>query len=408
MKNFGLLIFLLVPIILCDKAGAQTGTIKQLVPDADIAVVELAEGHELKTGTVFLASYEGKQCRLQVKSLNSKSATVSLSRCPFKESLRIGQTVEVALYEENVQDQNPPVGSSREPRSLFDLSVFPQKHQSYISAGYSSSETSSKIEIGNSLISKNDMKVRRLDYDIRYGLSDSLALGIAGSALIESENIFNYGPASTKNGQTERLSSGGLGDPTVLLGYRVLESSTAPYFNADVAFGYMMKLQEAKSATATSSGNDGRGGDGYYVKAHLSNRKEGKALGLFVEMQRLNRRMRKDPTGETEFTGGDSTVIGFQAQVEPTSNLALLGEASLMTIQMSQSRSGATLIESASLSTTGLKLGIKYFIQQERAIGYINVLNQPSFSYPITVGANKAFHGVDSSTRIELGVSVLF
>lgn len=82
---------------------ALAAKIKQYVSGQDQAIVELDSPEEAKAGDLLLATYNGKQCSLEVLKITERIAQVKTSDCPFRTELVIGQVLEKSLMDPEVK-----------------------------------------------------------------------------------------------------------------------------------------------------------------------------------------------------------------------------------------------------------------------------------------------------------------
>lgn len=383
--------------------------IKQLIVDSDIAVVTHEEADQLKIGNLLLASHEGKHCQMEIRSVEQLTATVSLGKCSFKNELRIGQELEVALFKaEPKVEEVAKVGPAKAPRSAFDISTAPNEGKSRLFLGYNTYESNTVTKVGSAILASSSSKTGMVGIQYAYGISDLLSLGFSETVLISEETTTKYGSASTRNGQKDNINSDGWGDPTIYLGYRVVDSKAEPFYNLDVNFGYLTKTHDAKSGTVNSKGVYGRGGTGFTLEMILSTQKAVANFGVYGKLQKYNTRVTKGSTSDSETKGGDQTILGVTGQYEPNERFALRGNFEIVSIQGATVSSGTSDIDIDSYSASLATISLHHALGSPQLIGALGYTLTSAYSAGAKAGTTKLLSEADSIGALRLGLDANF
>jgi hypothetical protein len=88
---------------------AHAATIKQLLNDQSLAIVELKNTEKVEIGENFLAADESYQCLLKVIKVENNLATISSAGCVRKDLLFVGKKIEKSLFNtELVKSETEP------------------------------------------------------------------------------------------------------------------------------------------------------------------------------------------------------------------------------------------------------------------------------------------------------------
>lgn len=102
----------IIVLLLIIQNSAQAATIRQLLNDQNLAIVELKNSEKIMVGENFIISENKNQCLLSVINVDQKIVTVSSKDCIDKSNLTIGKHVEKSLFDPNIIKQQPKVTSN--------------------------------------------------------------------------------------------------------------------------------------------------------------------------------------------------------------------------------------------------------------------------------------------------------
>lgn len=114
---------------------SQAATIKQLLNDQNLALVELKDKETAELGQNFIVSGDSGQCLLDVLNIDKNMVTVSTAKCSDKSILSIGKNIEKSLFpsellskssepkneNENNPTSPPPVVPTNEPLAIGNV-----------------------------------------------------------------------------------------------------------------------------------------------------------------------------------------------------------------------------------------------------------------------------------------------
>jgi hypothetical protein len=181
---------------------ANAATIKQLLNDQDLVVLELEKGETTAMGENFISSNEKTQCLVEVLSIKERIVNATSKRCNDKTSLSVGKKVEKSLIDPSNLKQEPaavqgnpssasppsqseppappaaqentsPIGPSR--IAPHDLNFWPKQNQLAVGAALASNKY--KIEnddTGFTLDSRYDL----LNVKLGFGFSNNFSAAI--------------------------------------------------------------------------------------------------------------------------------------------------------------------------------------------------------------------------------------
>lgn len=86
-------------MIFITQTIANAGTVKQLLNEQNLAIVELKNGEKIEVGESFIVLEDKNQCLLEVISVNKRIVTVSSKACEDKSILTLGKNVEKSLFD---------------------------------------------------------------------------------------------------------------------------------------------------------------------------------------------------------------------------------------------------------------------------------------------------------------------
>jgi len=110
-------------LIFVTQTSAFAGTVKQLLNDQNLAIIELKTGEKIEVGEKFIVSEDKNQCLLEVISISQKLATVTSKACTDKSILSIGKNVERSLFDPKLLQPEEKI----EPAMAKDLAIEKEK-----------------------------------------------------------------------------------------------------------------------------------------------------------------------------------------------------------------------------------------------------------------------------------------
>jgi hypothetical protein len=411
-------------LVMINSQMSHAASIKQLIVGESNAAVILTDEEKEKKYQFLLATFQGRQCRLPILSLQGNLAKVSTKDCPFRDQLVIDQIVEPPLIDEppseiknelkpttNLQVENgdrPDEAISKITRELKDLFYLPMQGQSLVNFSLSTRKFYQEVRVAGTLFFTDNVREESMELSYLYGITDNLAVGLTLPILLVGESDYKYGPASTVNGKSVNLVTDGVRDPTIEFGYRGLEQSNKSSMNLDVLFGYLAKTQEVKPATDDEKGNAARGGDGFKASLLLSRKMEQLSFLISIEHMSLNTRTEKSGATKIETSGGNQLTSQVSGQIELNESTAIEGSVGYISISSTDSKAGSSVITIGSYNLSTLGIGIKHSIVADRIFMRLGILHANSASTKITISNSALDASMDGHEKYIAGLTFLF
>ena len=106
----------LITMLALIQTTAQAATVKQLLNDQSLVLVELKKNENAAVGDKFIVGDDKNQCLLEVVSIDKKNANLSSKNCTDKSLLSIGKKIEKSLFDPSLVKQEAAATiSSSEP-----------------------------------------------------------------------------------------------------------------------------------------------------------------------------------------------------------------------------------------------------------------------------------------------------
>lgn len=113
----------MISMILVTQTSAFAGTVKQLLNEQNLAIIELKNDEKIEVGENFIVSEDKNQCLLEVISVTQKLATVTSKACSDKGILSLGKNVEKSLFDPKLLQTE----EKTEPALAKDLAIKKEK-----------------------------------------------------------------------------------------------------------------------------------------------------------------------------------------------------------------------------------------------------------------------------------------
>lgn len=172
-------------VVFTASVGASAGTIQQVLPQDGKAAIALEANEKYAVGDILLASSGTQNCPLKVESAADAYVVVDISRCSFKENLKIGDRVErsmIALADVPMSEESKAPAPADEKNT--SVSTNTEAKDSYLRFGvtaFYSASNNAKYD---------DLKVTSSSGtgygSAEFGLSDAVGIGVSVALLDEN------------------------------------------------------------------------------------------------------------------------------------------------------------------------------------------------------------------------------
>jgi hypothetical protein len=148
--------------------------------------------------------------------------------------------------------------------SIGNESFLPTIGEFFVEGDFIVTTAKAKIQVSGQTFSDNKLDASRLGYALGYGLFDRLSIGVSGNYILNSQTVYDYGPATALSGTSQTYKKVGPADADLRFIARLFEAGSND-IKIDLFGNYSPKMINAISATDTDKGNGGRGGSKYDV-----------------------------------------------------------------------------------------------------------------------------------------------
>ena len=302
---------------------AQAQTVKQILTEENKAAIQLEAEGGANAGDILLAtSADGKNCPLKVQSVNGTAAVVDLSKCTFKDQIKVGDHLEKSLIPASPSLPSTPaapiVNEHLDSNEFGDLGYLVPTGAVVATFGAQYSQSKTTVDLLTAPFFETKSSGTDFVYNIAYGIVDRWSLILDGRYNFQSGSDTSYFSGSTLNGTSEHTDSSGPSEPNLEFQYRAVEEKTSG-FNLDLLLGYSPKLITSKSATKTDKGNNGRGGDLITLSASAEKKMRVLEIAGSVEVRKYGKETTANATTGSESNADEHTNV----------NLTLIGRYSL-------------------------------------------------------------------------------
>jgi hypothetical protein len=337
-KTVSKVLALLILVISTAKA-AENLTVAQVVPEQHRAAVRLS-AIGVVVGDSLLATRNGQQCALQVISVSNGIATLNTAECSFEKHLTIGQALERSLISEAQQVEtitSAPVAISapssvpvamttptavsemkfEKPildqavcaRKVNDIIQMPCEGRAIVAPILYMQASSSETDF-----SKAENSTTAMGIDIEYGLSNRWSVGVDADAGINDQRK----RTSKSTGIERNFDYSGFTNPWLRTQYK-LQDQAIDSFDLAVSLGYSPDVVTAKSATLTTSGTMGTGGQRIQVDTSVARKIARNEFAASIGYTYLGVRTIDDEI-EVRETGGNTLALTLSARRAVSNN----------------------------------------------------------------------------------------
>lgn len=372
--------FLVCAILFFSFANAQSSSlnlkIKQILSEENIAVVTGDDLDMVEVGHIFLATFaDESQCSMSVKNKNEGYVTLSLNNCAKKNELRVNQSLEKSLYQNDIKASQPEVMKSPDlkvdsdssaisgsediqsvaritPVGLFDLSL-------------ETNVVNTKTDIKGVVSSNGRSNLAR--GEINYGVNGWLNVGLNASYIL-TKTIESPGADS--------ISGNGIQDPTMLVSVQPVKQTH------DRPFNIIAGMRHSPKVIANESGNGGKGYSSTQSRITVSRYLQSAEIGFSVLYNYYSEGSGKFKDGTSwDSTGYDGYLFGIYSQVRASSFLSFwggvaFGQDSEQQQMWKKASTGDWALQINSYNYTLLKAGIKFVMIPQVSFISFEVENQ--------------------------------
>lgn len=351
----------LITLLTLLSGNVEAATIKQILNEKNLAIVELKRNEKIKSGDYLIAADEKNQCLLEVISISEKVATVSSQGCTDKTLLIVGRDVEKSLFDPDLlkaqastgaadNDSTAPVLASENESNDFnlksgkdtnsnDILFFPPKGQLFGWTAYiiRSSEISWIIDGVDMSINNN---ISGLGQMIAFGVSDNTALGFSVPYISDVKTeVVNGGTA------VETSRQKGIQSPTITISQRmILANVPNDWKHVDVSLYFNPKDSDDKPLRS----------DYYGLRLSTGGTLGGEDRKFILAMEYVNYNSNADVDGQTN----TEFVLGYQEYFNDILFIRADGKLSILSEEKSKG-TGVTVVY-PTIPSAELGLGVDF------------------------------------------------
>lgn len=183
---------LIITLLILTQITTQAATIKQLLNEQSLAVVEMKSNEKIQVGENFIVSENQNQCLLEVISVDKKMAIVSSKSCSDKSLLKIGKNIEKSLFDTTLIKKDeplaePPTAEQNTPTSPVENQIKSINDEANYKSLIISYMLTPKISITGTAYDGANSEAGSFEYNFK----NSFKLGYEYSQF--SKNTWNHG-----------------------------------------------------------------------------------------------------------------------------------------------------------------------------------------------------------------------
>jgi hypothetical protein len=230
-----------------------------------------------------------------------------------------------------------------------------------------------------------------LGFQVQYGISDRMAIGIGANQIIKDETETTFGPASVSDGDVEKDNSEGLEDPTIGLRYRIVSQEEADY-RLDVEFNISPEVIDAKYPDNNSNGTAGIGGSRYGIQLQAG-RKDGRSeyafSGALVHLTGSESESATDPSQKRSSKARTNLAFGGSYRYIVNSSFDIRGGLSFRSFAESEAQlADASRITEERYIETALDFAVSFYPVQDSVMIQLGYSSSVAADHSLEAGAN--------------------